>query len=146
MGDQMITGVDHITINVLDKQATLWFYGEFLDLPALGVVTLEDQEICYYELTRDCRLELIDYAIDGAVGSELEVLPAGKKDIAALQRIRGCYRHLALRTNDLDSFYQKVLNCGIPVRMEPTVMEKLGCRGILIEDPNGVEVEIVETL
>lgn len=146
MDRPLIKGVDHITVNVLDKEATLWFYGEFLGLPKLDVVTLDDQEIRYYELTKDCRLELIDYHDNGNGCQAPEQALSGIKDITALQRSKGCYRHMALLADDLDAVYQMVLERKIPVRMVPTVMEKLGCKGILIEDPNGVEIEIVEKL
>lgn len=146
MNETMITGIDHFTINVLDKEASLWFYGVFLGLPELDIINLKDQEIRYYGLTNNCRLELIDYEEDSEKHICQISSPTGRKDVASLQRAKGCYRHMALLTDHLDEFYIKVVKYGIPVRMEPTIMKELGIKGILIEDPNGVEIEIVERL
>jgi len=137
MNETMITGIDHFTINVLDKEASLWFYGVFLGLPELDIINLKDQEIRYYGLTNNCRLELIDYEEDSEKHICQISSPTWRKDVASLQRAKGCYRHMALLTDHLDEF---------PVRMEPTIMKELGIKGILIEDPNGVEIEIVERL
>lgn len=146
MSETMITGIDHFTINVLDKEASLWFYGVFLGLPELDVIDFGDQEIRYYGLTDNFRLELIEYKESNEKHTCQISSPTERTDIASLQRAKGCYRHMALRTDQLDEFYIKVAEFEIPVRMEPTIMKELGIKGILIEDPNGVEIEIIEKL
>lgn len=127
----MIKGLDHIAINVIDRKKSDDFYSALLGLKRLNTVDLGDQEITYYRLSQECRLELIYYYTDeirAAVG----------------QKSRGAYRHMALATDNLDELWQRCEAWHIPIRMKPTQMEKLGCRGMLIEDPNGVEVEITE--
>jgi len=49
-----------------------------------------------------------------------------------------------LLTDDIKTLRQICSEYNIKVKLEPTDMEKLGCRGMLIEDPNGVEIEIVQ--
>lgn len=128
-----IIGVDHITINVKDMNKTIVFYTEFLGLQLLNTVVQEEQEIIYIELPGGCRLELVKY------NDQQSAIQVAQKNL-------GIIRHFALATDRLDAVWEKVNKDNIPVRMELTTMEDLGCRGILIEDPNGVEVELVERL
>ncbi|MHC1684712.1 MAG: VOC family protein [Clostridiaceae bacterium] len=127
----MIIGMDHFTINIKNLDKSKYFYKEILELKELNTVDMGDHQLIYFQLEGDCKLELINYMYNTAVDHP-------KEDT------KGIYRHMALRTDDVMNIYRKCIENNIFIRLHPTNMEKLFCTGMLIEDPNGVEIEIVE--
>lgn len=121
---------DHFTINVTDLEASLKFYGETLGLKQLPTVDMGDHELYYFDLG-PAMLELINYKDE-----QPELHPAVKT--------RGIYRHLAFATDDVDALYEKLVAAGTTIYSAPDYIEKLKFRNILIADPNGVELEIVQ--
>ncbi len=122
---------DHITINVRDIKKSKEFYGEILGLKQLETVDMGDHKLHYYELTKELMLELIEYDDDFG-----EAHPHVKT--------RGIYRHLAFQCDDVDALYKKLVDNGITCLSEPDDVPKLKFRNILVEDPNGVELEFVK--
>ena len=51
---------------------------------------------------------------------------------------------LAIRTSHLDEIWERAKKAGVKVNCEPGYVEKLRFRNFLIEDPNGVELEILQ--
>ncbi|MCI1966198.1 MAG: VOC family protein [Oscillospiraceae bacterium] len=129
----MIKNLDHVTINIKDEAKTIAFYEGILGLEFICSKDMEDSKISYFKLTPETKLELIGYDTEGPCET-------------VAQKNRGSYRHIALETDNLEQFWKKCLINHIPIRMKPTVMKQLGCKGILIEDPNGVEIEIIEKI
>ncbi len=129
----MITGINHFTINVLDKNQSDIFYSNILNLKKLESVDMGDCYITYYSLPNQVRLELINYYTKEAKTTNT-------------QKTLGCFRHLAFEVDNLDLYADMFLKYDIPIIMPPTLMEKLHCRGMLIQDPNGVELELVEMI
>jgi catechol 2,3-dioxygenase-like lactoylglutathione lyase family enzyme len=122
---------DHITINVTDLKKSQEFYGEILGLKKLDTVDMGDHRLYYYELTDTLMLELIEYDDDHG-----ELHPDVKT--------RGIYRHLAFQCDDVDALYEKLMSHGITCLTKPDDVPKLNFRNILVEDPNGVELEFVK--
>lgn len=127
----MITGVDHITVNMADREASFKFYGEVLGLEKLYDVDMGDHRLTYFNLNGHTRLELIEYYDDRQAKPE----PSDDK---------GIYRHMALVTDDIDGIYKRCRNAGVEVLMKPVWVERLKWTGMLVRDPNGVEIEIVQ--
>ena len=125
-----ITGVDHITINCNDLEASIRFYEGLLGLEKSDIVDLGDHALYYYKLP-GTRLELINYE------NEQKVINAGNTDV-------GIYRHIAFETDDLDGVYEAIKNAGHKINLPPTMIPAIGKRIILIVDPNGVEVEFIQ--
>ena len=44
----------------------------------------------------------------------------------------------------LDEVYSTCRNKGVSIRKTPSYVDQLGCRTMLITDPNGVEIEIIQ--
>ncbi|MCR5789133.1 MAG: VOC family protein [Lachnospiraceae bacterium] len=122
---------DHITINVRDIEKSIDFYGRILGLKRLESVDMGDHTLYYFELSEGLSLELIEYEDD---------LGELKPDV----KTRGIYRHLALRCEDVDSLYRHLTENGVKCLTEPSDVPKLHFRNILVEDPNGVELEFIE--
>lgn len=127
----MIIGIDHCTINVVDVEKSIYFYKEILGLKQLNRINMGDHELIYFYLNEECKLELIHYLYETDLSHPKE-------------NLRGIYRHMALKTDDIMEVYKKCTENNILIKLKPTVMDKLSCKGMLIEDPNGVEIEIVE--
>ncbi|MDD3337555.1 MAG: VOC family protein [Lachnospiraceae bacterium] len=126
-----MTGLNHITINVTDLEASRKFYQKILGLKENGFIDMGDHTLTYFELPRSTRLELIDYETKAKQKEYKET------DI-------GTYRHFCLETDDLKELYRICRENGVFVRKEPSYVEKLSCATMLIVDPNGVEIEIIE--
>lgn len=122
---------DHISINVKDLDKSREFYGEILGLRSLGTVDMGDHRLYYYALSDDLMLELIDYDDDHG-----QLHPDVKTG--------GIYRHLALACEDVDLLYQKLAEHNVTILSEPGDVPELHFRNILVEDPNGVELEFVQ--
>lgn len=126
-----ILSVDHITINVKDLEKTKNFYKDALKLAEAGFIDMGDHTLTYFQLTPECRLELIQY-----------LTPVNTAQITETDQ--GTYRHFCLETDDLNQVWQDCRNHQVFVRKEPSYVEKLSCSTMLIVDPNGVEIEIIQ--
>lgn len=126
-----ILSIDHITINISDLEKTKAFYSDILKLKEAGFLDMGDHTLTYFQLTEKCRLELIHYL------TEVKTAHVSETDL-------NIYRHFCLETDDLNQVYQDCLEHQVFIRKEPSYIEKLSCSTMLIVDPNGVELEIIQ--
>lgn len=127
-----IIGLNHITINVVDFKKSVEFYKNILGLQENGFIDMGDHTLTYFALPQNVRLELIDYT------DKSERKQFKETDI-------GMYRHFCLEADNLEELMERCMNEGFFVRKEPSYVEKLACSTMLIVDPNGVEIEIIES-
>jgi lactoylglutathione lyase len=126
-----IKQVNHITINVKDLDASLAFYGNVMGLERMNSIDMGDHMLDYMKLPGGVRLEFISYKFKTRSPDSVET-DAGK------------LRHLALEVDDLDELEGRCRKAGVKIRLQPVYVEKLRCRTMLVEDPNGVELEFVQ--
>lgn len=126
-----ILSLDHLTINVSDLEKTKAFYHDVLKLKEAGFIDMGDHTLTYYWLSKECRLELIHYLTD-------------QKTADVSETDLNIYRHFCLETDELDQVFQDCKNHQVFIRKEPSYVEKLSCSTMLIVDPNGVEIEIIQ--
>lgn len=126
-----IVSLDHITINVSDLEKSKDFYANVLKLEEAGFIDMGDHTLTYFWLTKECRLELIHYLTD-------------QKTADITETALNSYRHFCVETDDLEQVYQDCKDHQVFVRKEPGYVEKLSCSTMLIVDPNGVEMEIIQ--
>ena len=124
-----LTGLNHITINVTDLDASKKFYEEIFGLEQCGFINMGDHTLTYYQLPQGVLLELIDYENKLGPLSVSEMQP-------------GTYRHLCLEADSLDELYERCMEKGVVVSSGPVFVEKLGRFNMLLADPNGVEIEV----
>jgi catechol 2,3-dioxygenase-like lactoylglutathione lyase family enzyme len=130
--DMKPLGVDHITINCKDRDASFRFYEDFLSLKRLSTADLGDHVLYYYQLPgATTRLELIDYK-------------EPQKNWVTGNTDTGIYRHFALTVDDLDAFYERCQKDGIKINLVPTHIPQIAKKVMLIADPNGVEIELIQ--
>ncbi len=126
-----ITSVDHITINCCKVPESFDFYENVLGLSRVDTVDLEDHVLHLYQLP-GMKLELIEYR-----GAQ-SCVQAGNTDI-------GVYRHFAVRVDDIKEVQRRCEKAGYGINLPPTAIPQLGGQVVmLIVDPNGVEVEIMQ--
>ena len=126
-----IMGVDHVTINVVSMEESIYFYETVLGLIKLNSVDMGDHTLQYFKLNNYTMLELIQYHYETAK----ESLPVDTK---------GIYRHLALQVESIQEFYSELCKTNANITSPLGFCEKLSFYNILIKDPNGVEIELLE--
>ncbi len=125
-----LTGIDHITINLLDVEKSIRFYEEIMGLKKLRDVDMGDHILHLYQMP-GAKLELIEYK------EAQHIVQTGNTDI-------GIYRHFALLTDDIRELEKKCREFGCGINMEPSYIKQLDITAMLVKDPNGVEIEIIE--
>ena len=128
-----ITGLDHITINVVSLEVSKAFYENVFMLKQDGFIDMGDHTLTYYALPYGVRLELIDY--------EIKDIP-----VSVTAAHVGMYRHFCLEVDSLDDLMERCRLNKAVVTSEPAFVERLGRRNMLILDPNGVEIEVFEAV
>lgn len=126
-----ITGLDHITVNVKNLAESCSFYRDILGLEESGFIDMGDHTLTYFQLPQGVRLELIDY--------EKKAAAEGIQETDT-----GIYRHFCLVADGLEEIYDLCRRKGVFVRKTPSYVEKLSAHTMLIADPNGVEIEIIQ--
>ena len=126
-----ITAVDHFTINCFKVKESFDFYENVLGLSRADMVDMGDHVLHLYQLP-GIKLELIEYKTE-------------QKHVIASNTDIGLYRHMALRVDDIEEAYKRCQQAGYGINLEPTAIEKLNGQTImLVVDPNGVEIEIIQ--
>lgn len=126
-----ITGLDHFTINVNSMKESIYFYENILKLKKLDSVDMGDHTLQYFTLDNGMMLELIAYHYET------------KKEEYSVDT-KGIYRHLALKVKGIQEFYHHLLINDVDITMPLGFCEKLNFYNILLKDPNGVEIELLE--
>lgn len=122
--------INHITINVTDLEKSRKFYTEILGLKELDHVRMDDHDLYYFSLMDDIRLELIAYDKESPV-------------VSYQVTDRGIYRHLALEVDEIEALYEKCKKENVKIVGELGYVPKLKFTNFLLEDPNGVEIELI---
>lgn len=125
------TSINHITINVTDLKRSVQFYRSVLGLEECGFIDMGDHTLTYFALPQNIRLELIHYSMEQKEQKHPETEP-------------GTYRHFCLEADSISEFYEICRKNGAEIRKAPSYVEKLGVNTMLIVDPNGVEIEIID--
>lgn len=125
--------VDHIAINAINLQISEHFYGNLLALERLESIDMEDHMLTYYRIDDTCRLELITYQ-----------KPLPQVHYKAEQP--GVYRHFSLEVDDVQAYYCHLQRSQVSILLPPKYVEKLKAICMLIQDPNGIEIELMQYL
>ena len=123
--------LDHVTINCCDKDAAFAFYENVLGLKRINEVDMGDHVLYYYQLPGITRLELIAYK------DPQKQWETGNTDL-------GIYRHMALAVDDLNACFDACKKAGCKINMEPTYISQIDKTVMLVVDPNGVEIELIQ--
>ncbi|NLV36552.1 MAG: VOC family protein [Clostridiaceae bacterium] len=125
-----LLGLDHITINCIDMETTRKFYENVFELKRLNDVDLGDHVLHYYQLP-GVKLELIEYK------NPQKSWRTGNTDT-------GVYRHFAICTDDLSEIERRCEKEGYGINLHPTHIPQIDKTVMLVVDPNGVEIEVIQ--
>lgn len=128
---QQVT-LDHVALVVTSVESSSSFYTTLLGLEELERVTLSDHTIQYLGTGTAAKVELIEYT-DSA--SKM----VGEADQRAI-----AMRHLAWNVTDVASLEEWTTQQGGVVIARPVFVPELGFTSMLIRDPDGIEVELIQ--
>ena len=127
-----ILGIEHVSINVADMDASVAFYERTLGFERLETVPEDGFAITYFALPGGRRLELFDYR------GRNPRSPRGDTAVGL--------RHLAFEVDGVATAEQELRARGVPVVLPTTELPELGVRVMLFQDPSGVTLEFCERL
>ncbi len=123
-----INHTQHLAVNTKDIEESIKFYEDILGFTLEKKVDMGDATLVYMKVSGDCYMELFDHRGACTQGDP-------KENDAGL-------RHIAFDVDDLHEWAAFVKSKNVPVLIDVVEMPNLGKRGMLIEDPNGVVVEL----
>lgn len=128
----IVKRIEHVSINILDIEKSVDFYGRILGFQRQQTVDCGDFDITYFRLPDGSRLELFDYH-----GSS----PAQPRAEIAIG-----LRHLAFQVEDVAAKEALLRTAGVEITLPTTDLPNLEARVLLFLDPNGVTLEFCEPL
>lgn len=128
----IIKKIEHVSINIVDFEKSLDFYGRILGFQRLQTVDCGEFEITYFGLPDGSRLELFDY--HGKSPSQ----PRAENEIGM--------RHLAFEVQEVAALETELRGADVEITLPTTDLPNLGVRVLLFLDPNGVTLEFCEPL
>jgi glyoxylase I family protein len=127
-----IQRIEHVSINTLDIERSIDFYGRILGFTQRQTVDCGDFNITYFEIPGGERLELFDYH--------------GQNPVINHPESASGLRHLAFAVRDVDAQEQQLRQAGVEITLPATDLPNLGVRVLLALDPNGVTLEFCAAL
>lgn len=128
----MINKIDHISINVIDINASIDFYCRVLGLEQLQTVEFEGFTITYFGLPDGSRLELFDYH--------------GQNEHNQREESEVGLRHIAFEVENVAEKEKLLISKGVEITLSTCDLPELGVRVMLFLDPNGVTLEFCEKI
>jgi catechol 2,3-dioxygenase-like lactoylglutathione lyase family enzyme len=128
-----VRGIDHVSINVRDAEASARFYTEVLGFRRLQTVPMDGRfSITYFEIPGGGRMELFDYA--------------GKNRDGVREESDVGLRHLAFSVDDVAAAERMLRGKGVTIVLPTTDIPSLGAKVLLFLDPNGVTLEFCQPI
>lgn len=124
----------HGMIRVNDIKQSLQFYCDFLGLKVAEISTLEDCKL--YFLKDECE------------NPAIELTDNFEKPVGGY-KLGECFGHFAFQINNFDEIEKKLENFGYSWSLAPFTLNRVDeperkTKIAFIEDPNGVEIELIE--
>jgi catechol 2,3-dioxygenase-like lactoylglutathione lyase family enzyme len=142
-----ILGLDHVSITTADISRSLAFYRDVLGIPVRGVAELSGVEV--EQITGIAGARMLAADLDLGLGQVLELieyLDAGEGRALPLDHPGS--GHIGLAVGDLDEMQRRLVEAGVDVPEEPTLLTEpgdwFGARCLTVTDPDGVSVELVQ--
>lgn len=125
-----ILDVDHITINLINVKDSCQFYENIFGFDKISDIDMGDHILHLYKLSK-LKLELIEYKTK-------------QKRVQAENVNTGIYRHFAMVVDDLEEYRKACEAAGYGINLMPTYISQINKTVMLIKDPNGVEIELIQ--
>jgi catechol 2,3-dioxygenase-like lactoylglutathione lyase family enzyme len=143
-----VRGIDHAGITVASLQSALGFYRDLLGLRLTDQGEDEGPELDAITGLSGTRMRYAELDLGGGQLLELVEMVAPAGTPFAQRPCDPGASHLALRVDDLDGLYQRLVAAGVTVPGRPTTISARGAwsgaRCVYVEDPDGRTVELVQ--
>jgi catechol 2,3-dioxygenase-like lactoylglutathione lyase family enzyme len=128
-----VRGIDHVSINVRDMEASARFYAGVLGFRKLQTVPMDGGfSITYFEIPGGGRMEFFDY------GGKNRDVPREESEVGL--------RHLAFSVDDVAAAEKMLRAKNVPIVLPATDIPSLGAKVLLFLDPNGVTLEFCQPI
>ena len=128
-----VHGIDHVSINVRDMEASARFYAEVLGFRKLQTVPMDGGfSITYFGIPGGGRMELFDYS--------------GRSRAVRREESDEGLRHLAFSVDDVVGAEKMLRGKGVTIVLPATNLPSLGAKVLLFLDPNGVTLEFCQPI
>ena len=123
-----INHIDHIAVNTHDIEKSADFYEKVFGFNKMAGADMGECVLVYLRIDENSVMELFD-------------LKGGCVNGVAEENCRG-FRHIAFDVDDIDGWNHRLKELGVKFVMDLTWLEPIGKSCLLIEDPDGVVIEL----
>ncbi|WP_353423683.1 VOC family protein [Christensenella massiliensis] len=127
-----ISHTHHIAVNTVEIERSVSFYRDILGFQEVKRADMGPCTLVYMKISEDAYMELFD-------------LRGNTECWVVAENCRGL-RHIAFEVDDISAWNVFLKEKGIPFVQEISEMPEIGKRALLISDPNGVVVELCESI
>ena len=127
-----INHAHHIAVNTMESERAVEGYRDILGFREVRRADMGPCTLVYMEISENMYMELFD-------------LRGGTEDGQTAENRRGL-RHIAFDVDDVRAWDAFLREKGVPFVQELSEMPQIGKRAILVSDPDGVVVELCESL
>jgi catechol 2,3-dioxygenase-like lactoylglutathione lyase family enzyme len=143
-----VGGIDHAGMTVASLHSALGFYRDLLGLRVTGQGEDEGPELDAITGLSDVRMRYAELDLGGGQLLELVEMIAPAGTPLAQRPCDPGASHVALRVDDVDALFERLVAAGVSVAGRPTTITARGAwngaRCVYVEDPDGRTVELVQ--
>ncbi len=123
-----ISHIDHIAVNTYDIEKSVDFYSKVFGFTETARVDMGECVLVYMKIDNHSAMELFD-------------LKGLCKMNKGEENLRGV-RHIAFHVDDIEGWDRKLKELRVKYLMELTCLKQINQRCLLVEDPDGVVIEL----
>jgi len=143
-----VSGVDHVSVTTANIDRSLGFYRDLLGVTVVDRDELDDPDLGIVTGLPGAKARCVELDLgDGRILELLEYVEPQGVPISQGTNDPGS-GHVALAVDDIDAFYERLVEAGVTVRSAPITIHDPGpwdgVRVIYTLDPDGVTIELVE--
>lgn len=125
----------HIGISVSNLDRSLDWYGKHFGFQEHSRTVLDSGLKIVYISNGTFEIEVFEQP-------NSEPLPAVDREVGSSFAVQG-YKHFAFEVDDVDAYWESLVQAGLDQLVPPTTNEDLGVRYCFVKDPDGIQLEFL---